>query len=75
MNREDILAELRRETSRAAPSLDRISVIYDQLKAELNSGKASVDGYRQYVESIGQVVSSWQLCKSLGLNVRVTVDN
>ena len=75
MNREHILAELTRESRRAAPSLDRISVIYDQLQAELESGKPSVDGYRQYVESIGQVVSSWRLCKSLGLNVRVTVDN
>jgi len=33
MNRDYLLDELRTETSRAAPSLDRISVIYDQLQA------------------------------------------
>ena len=30
MNRDYLLDELRTETSRAAPSLDRISVIYDR---------------------------------------------
>ena len=68
MYREDLLAELRRETSRAAPSLDRIAAIYDQLKAELDVSKPGADSYRQQVEAIGQVVSSWRLCKSLGLN-------
>ena len=75
MNREDLLAELTRETSRTAPSLDRIAAIYDELKAELDVGKPCADGHRQHVEAIGQVVSSWRLCKSLGLKVRVTTNN
>ena len=58
MNREDLLSELRRETSQAAPSLERIAVIYDQLKAELDVGKPCADGFRQHIEAIGQVVSA-----------------
>ena len=75
MNRDDLLAELTWETHRAAPSLHRIAAIYGELKAELDVGKPPADGHRQHVAAIGQVVSSWRLCKSLGLNVRVTTDN
>ena len=75
MNRHDLFAELRNEMRLAAPSLERIAAIYDQLKAELDVGKPCADGFRQHIEAIGQVVSSWRLCKSLGLNVRVTTDN
>ena len=76
MDRDDIFEKLARELIRAAPSLDRIAEIYDQLKAELDSGAPDNELYRQQIEHIGQTVASWRLCKSLDLTkLRPTLDN